>query len=91
MYPELSSIWPLVIGMLVAAGVSFVLFLIFRQLALWYWRVNRIVELLESIDRRLAGPTTEGRGAELGQIGRPLPPEYRKEQGERRPWWHRGE
>lgn len=26
------------------------LFLIFREFALWYWKINRIVELLEQIE-----------------------------------------
>lgn len=29
-------------------------FLLLRVLMLWYWRVDRIVELLESVDTRLA-------------------------------------
>lgn len=42
------------IVMLVGVPVAFLLFfLICRHLVLWYWKVNRIVELLESIDARL--------------------------------------
>ena len=35
--------------MLIAIGIFFV----FRSLFLWYWKVDRIVELLEGIDSKL--------------------------------------
>jgi hypothetical protein len=34
-------------------GVLIALFLIFRQIVLWYYRVNERVELLKSIDEKL--------------------------------------
>ena len=37
---------------LVVLGTILV-FLIFRALVLWYWRLDRIVELLENIDDKL--------------------------------------
>lgn len=39
---------------LVAMLVFVVIFLLFRVFWLWYWRINEIVSLLKSIDRRLA-------------------------------------
>lgn len=33
--------------------VLVVLFLIFRELVLWYWRVNQGIELLKGIDEKL--------------------------------------
>jgi len=46
------------VGSVIALLVLFVaawviIFLIFRAIVLWYWRVNRIVELLESIEEKL--------------------------------------
>lgn len=38
---------------LIGFALLAVLFLVLRELVLWYWRVNRVVELLESIDRKL--------------------------------------
>ncbi len=35
--------------------ISVVAFFIFRGLVLWYWKINRIVNLLESIDSKLSG------------------------------------
>ena len=44
-------------GLIVAAGFFLVLvlalFLVMRQLMLWYWKVNEVVELLRSIDTSL--------------------------------------
>ena len=39
----------IVLPMLIAIGIFFV----FRSLFLWYWKVDRIVELLEGIDSKL--------------------------------------
>lgn len=41
------------VEVLIFAAVAVALFTMGRSLILWYWRVNRIVELLESIDQRL--------------------------------------
>jgi hypothetical protein len=42
---------------LVAAAVTLVIviaiFLVFREVVCWYWKINRVVELLESIDATL--------------------------------------
>jgi hypothetical protein len=34
-------------------GIAVVLFLVFRFIVLWYWRVNEAVALLRSIDEKL--------------------------------------
>lgn len=34
-------------------AVTGAIFMVLRALILWYWRIDRVVELLESIDRRL--------------------------------------
>ena len=39
----------IVLPMLIAIGIFFV----FRSLFLWYWKVDRMVELLEGIDSKL--------------------------------------
>lgn len=34
-------------------AISFIVFLVFREFFTWYWKQNRIVKLLESIDGHL--------------------------------------
>jgi hypothetical protein len=49
----------------VMAVIWIVLFLIFRAIVLWYWRVNEGIALLKSIDEkleRIAGNTPESNG-----------------------------
>jgi len=41
------------VSVLIYLGVLIALFLIFRQLVLWYYRINERVELLISIDEKL--------------------------------------
>ena len=43
-----------VIGILVAFFVAFIVFLILRELMCWYWKINRIVSLLEGIQASLS-------------------------------------
>ena len=38
-------------NVLISIVVLLIVFLIFRELVCWYWKINRIVELLESIER----------------------------------------
>ena len=45
-----SGISPVLIGL----PILVVIFLIFRFIVLWYWRVNETVALLKSIDAKLA-------------------------------------
>jgi hypothetical protein len=52
------------IGAVVIAVVWILLFLIFRAIVLWYWRVNEGIALLKSIDAkldRIAGTTPESK------------------------------
>jgi hypothetical protein len=42
-----------IVATLAALAIVVVLFLIFRAIVLWYWRVNEAVELLKSIDEKL--------------------------------------
>ena len=49
-------------GVVVIAVVWIALFLIFRAIVLWYWRVNEGIALLKSIEAkldRIAGNTPE--------------------------------
>jgi hypothetical protein len=41
-----------VIGLALIAS-TLVIFLVGREVMCWYWKVNRIIQLLESIDRKL--------------------------------------
>ena len=44
-----------IIALLILLGVVFGIFLICREIILWYWKVNEIVSLLEAINKKL-GP-----------------------------------
>jgi hypothetical protein len=46
-----------VVGLIIILALTVVLFLVFRAIVLWYWRVNEVVTLLKSIDEKL-GRTT---------------------------------
>lgn len=55
------------VAILAACLIIFVVFLILREVVCWYWKINRIVELLEAIYHQLGG-----------KEGRPiLPPGWR--------------
>ncbi len=41
-----------IIGVALIAS-TLVIFLVGREIMCWYWKVNRIIQLLESIDRKL--------------------------------------
>lgn len=38
------------LDILLFTGVGFLLFVFLRELITWYWKINRIVELLEKIE-----------------------------------------
>ncbi len=42
-------------GVIVAILIVPVIFLICREIVCWYWKINRIVGLLESIESKLGG------------------------------------
>jgi hypothetical protein len=53
------------INPVVGLAILVVLFLIFRAIVLWYWRVNEQIALLRSIDEklgRMAGNALENNG-----------------------------
>lgn len=41
-----------------------VVFILVREFMCWYWKLNRIVELLESIDKKLNGAVVEDHNEE---------------------------
>jgi hypothetical protein len=47
-----SSLYP-VVASVVFLAICVGLFLVFRVLVLWYWRVNEVVRILEAIDAKL--------------------------------------
>jgi hypothetical protein len=56
----------------VAVAIWIVLFLVFRAIVLWYWRVDEGIPLLKSIDQkldRIAGNTPEGTEPYLIRLG----------------------
>ena len=38
---------------IIALVIVVVIFLVFREVVCWYWKINRMVELLDSIDATL--------------------------------------
>jgi len=42
-----------IMSALIVFGIAFLIFLVCRELMLWYWKVNKIVSLLEEIKNRL--------------------------------------
>ena len=57
----------LVGAMLVVAIVGFLLFLVLRELYCWYWKINRIIEILEAIQSN-TGRSPLGIGGSQGDI-----------------------
>ena len=39
------------ISFLIVLGILVALFLIFRELVAWYWKINKIVDILERIEK----------------------------------------
>ncbi len=39
------------ISFLIVLGILVALFLIFRELVTWYWKINKIVDILERIEK----------------------------------------
>ncbi|MDA1000681.1 MAG: hypothetical protein O2807_09250 [bacterium] len=58
----------ILIGILVLA----LIFFLFREFFCWYWKLNKIVDLLQSIDRRLQDQ--EMRAARAAPAPLPPPP-----------------
>jgi len=46
--------------------LTIALFLLFRAIVLWYWKVDKVVALLESIDKKL-GPEPGNGSIEKGK------------------------
>lgn len=42
------------LDLIFAALIALAIFLICREIICWYWKLNKLVKLLESIDARLA-------------------------------------
>jgi len=50
------------INLLIGIAIVVVVFLIFRALVLWYWKIDKIVKLLEEIiDNLKSKPKEEGK------------------------------
>jgi len=50
---------PSITQFLIGVAVVIVLFLIFRTFVLWYWKINKIVKLLEEIAGNLKNKSKE--------------------------------
>jgi hypothetical protein len=64
-----------VVGILVALFIIFIVFLILLELMCWYWKVNRIVVLLEGIQASLQHgkrSSTGGQNATPSVVATPL-------------------
>ena len=44
---------------ILAFVVVIIVFLICRELVCWYWKINRIVELLEGLNRKLGSSSKD--------------------------------
>lgn len=55
------------VGVVVVLCISILIFLICREIFCWYWKVNRIVELLEQIARQKSNeiPTIQDSNIDL--------------------------
>jgi hypothetical protein len=53
------------VGAFVAIAIWIVLFLVFRVVVLWYWKVNKLLEQLQQINEKLGRIAA---GASLGSI-----------------------
>jgi hypothetical protein len=42
-----------IVGALMILAVAVLIFLLFRAIVLWYWRVGEAIDLLKSIDEKL--------------------------------------
>ena len=51
----MSILEPVIVPLLVFLVVTLIMFLVLRHVVCWYWKINRIVALLESINTRLGG------------------------------------
>ena len=49
-------------SLMATIAIGVVLFLVFRFIVLWYWRVNEAVALLKSIDEKLGRAASEPGG-----------------------------
>lgn len=47
------------INLLISIAITVVIFLIFRALVLWYWKIDKIVKLLEEIVSHLKSKPKE--------------------------------
>jgi len=47
----------IIVSFLVVFFIAFIVFLILRELMCWYWKINRVITLLESIDYKLSSST----------------------------------
>jgi len=60
---DLTSVVVLAIG----AVVAILLFLLFRAVVLWYWKIDKIVELLEQLVRLNASKANSDAQRQLGE------------------------
>jgi hypothetical protein len=47
----------IILPTLIVLVVLFILFLLLRKLNCWYWKINKILAVLESIDSKLSSPS----------------------------------
>jgi hypothetical protein len=64
----------ILVALLLALAVAFFIFLLLRAVMLWYWKVDRIVSLLESIDKKLEARPDLPRSATPEAVLTQIPP-----------------
>jgi hypothetical protein len=67
-------------------AISVILFLVFRAVMLWYWRINEVVTLLKSIDDKLGRGAPKDARLPIGGVVQE-PSQNRKEEDERFEQW----
>jgi hypothetical protein len=71
----------------IVLAVAVVLPFVFRAVALWYWRVNDLIETLQSIDKRLAAANRANKVDEETPLVGHLPPDPDSPEGRQLAKW----
>ena len=78
--PGLNNIFTLQ-NVLITFVILIVVFLTLREFVTWYWKINKIVHLLEQIEENTRNPKPQGMAAETTPQNGPEPGAFSK-------WWN---
>jgi TM2 domain-containing membrane protein YozV len=54
----MENIETIIFGFLIIFVLSFVIFLLIRELMCWYWKINEVIFLLKSINEKLTSKSS---------------------------------